>query len=174
VRAKRKSSAGKAYVRARSRARPLLRPTKILSKDATDPIVQDEIFGPVLTVQIADDFEHAVALGNGTEFGLVAGVYTRDVSRAFRFAQAIDARHVFINQYFAGGFKTPFGGTKANGFEKGARGAARALSNEDGHCTHLRHNSALPNSANAREEVDMRRLATLRRVASWCMSSHCK
>ena len=96
-------------------------PTMILASDPSDPIVQDEIFGPVLTVQIADDFDHAVALGNGTEFGLVAGIYTRDISRAFRFARAIDAGQVFINQYFAGGVETPFGGTKASGFgrEKG-------------------------------------------------------
>jgi acyl-CoA reductase-like NAD-dependent aldehyde dehydrogenase len=96
-------------------------PTMILANDASDPIVQEEIFGPVLTVQIADDFDHAVALANGTQFGLVAGIYTRDVSRAFRFAKGIDAGQVFINQYFAGGVETPFGGTKASGFgrEKG-------------------------------------------------------
>jgi acyl-CoA reductase-like NAD-dependent aldehyde dehydrogenase len=96
-------------------------PTMLLAKDSSDPIVQEEIFGPVLTVQIADDFDHAVALANGTEFGLVAGIYTRDVSRAFRFAKAIDAGQVFINQFFAGGVETPFGGTKSSGFgrEKG-------------------------------------------------------
>jgi acyl-CoA reductase-like NAD-dependent aldehyde dehydrogenase len=96
-------------------------PTVILADDAQDPIVQQEIFDPVLTVQIADDLDHAVALANGTEFGLVAGIYTRDVSKAFRFARSVDAGQVFINQYFAGGVETPFGGTKSSGFgrEKG-------------------------------------------------------
>lgn len=96
-------------------------PTVLLASDPTLPIVQEEIFGPVLTVQIATDFDHAVGLANGTAFGLVAGIYSRDVSHAFRFAKAVDAGQVFINQYFAGGVETPFGGTKMSGFgrEKG-------------------------------------------------------
>ncbi len=96
-------------------------PTILLAEDPAHAIVQKEIFGPVLTVQIADDHDHAVALANGTDFGLVAGVYSRDISRAFRFARDVDAGQVFINQYFAGGVQTPFGGTKMSGFgrEKG-------------------------------------------------------
>lgn len=96
-------------------------PTILVASDPKQSIVQEEIFGPVLTVQIADDFDHAIELANGTKFGLVAGIYTRDVSRAFRFAKAVDAGQVFINQYFAGGVETPFGGTKLSGFgrEKG-------------------------------------------------------
>lgn len=99
-------------------------PTILLASDPKTPIVQQEIFGPVLTVQIADDFEHAVALANCTDFGLVAGIYSRDISKAFRFAKAVDAGQVFINQYFAGGVETPFGGTKQSGFgrEKGLEG----------------------------------------------------
>lgn len=96
-------------------------PTILRASDPTSAIVQEEIFGPVLTVQISDDFDHAVELANGTPFGLVAGIYSRDVSRAFRFAKAVDAGQVYINQYFAGGVETPFGGTKMSGFgrEKG-------------------------------------------------------
>ena len=96
-------------------------PTLLQANDPTLPIVQEEIFGPVLIVQIADNFDHAVELANGTNFGLVAGIYSRDISRAFRFARAVDAGQVFINQYFAGGVETPFGGTKMSGFgrEKG-------------------------------------------------------
>lgn len=99
-------------------------PTIILANDASDAIVQEEIFGPVLTVQIAEDFDDAVRLANGTRFGLVAGIYTRNISKANRFAQQIDAGQVYINQYFAGGVETPFGGTKASGFgrEKGLEG----------------------------------------------------
>lgn len=99
-------------------------PTLLLAEDGLDAIVQEEIFGPVLVVQIADDFDHAVALANGTQFGLVAGIYTGDISKAFRFARIVQAGQVYINQYFAGGVETPFGGTKASGFgrEKGLEG----------------------------------------------------
>lgn len=57
-------------------------------------------------------------------FGLVAGIYTENISKANRFAQQVDAGQVYINQYFAGGVETPFGGTKASGFgrEKGLEG----------------------------------------------------
>jgi len=99
-------------------------PTLMLADDANDAIVQEEIFGPVLAIQTADDLEHAIELANGTRFGLVAGIYTRNISTANRFAQAVQAGQVFINQYFAGGVETPFGGTKASGFgrEKGLEG----------------------------------------------------
>ncbi len=99
-------------------------PTLILADDASDPIVQEEIFGPVLVIQIADDVDHAVRLANGTRFGLVAGIYTRDITAANRYAMQVEAGQVYINQYFAGGVETPFGGTKASGFgrEKGLEG----------------------------------------------------
>jgi acyl-CoA reductase-like NAD-dependent aldehyde dehydrogenase len=86
-----------------------------------DPVVQEEIFGPVLTVQTADCAEEALALANGTPFGLVAGIYTRDVTRALRLARDLEAGQVFVNQFFAGGVETPFGGVKQSGFgrEKG-------------------------------------------------------
>jgi acyl-CoA reductase-like NAD-dependent aldehyde dehydrogenase len=86
-----------------------------------DEAAQEEIFGPVLTVQIVDSPEEAVAIGNSTCYGLVAGIYTADISKALRFARDIDAGQVFINQYFAGGVATPFGGVKHSGFgrEKG-------------------------------------------------------
>jgi acyl-CoA reductase-like NAD-dependent aldehyde dehydrogenase len=96
-------------------------PTILDAVDARDPVVQEEIFGPVLAVQVVDSAEEAVDVANGTPFGLCAGIYTRDISRAMRFARDVDAGQVFINQYFAGGIQTPFGGTKLSGFgrEKG-------------------------------------------------------
>lgn len=86
-----------------------------------DAVVQEEIFGPVLSVQIVDSPEQALAVANNTPFGLCAGIYTKDVTQAFRFARDVEAGQVFINQYFAGGVPTPFGGTKLSGFgrEKG-------------------------------------------------------
>ncbi|WP_250517918.1 aldehyde dehydrogenase family protein [Caballeronia sp. INDeC2] len=99
-------------------------PTVLLAKDARSVAVQEEIFGPVLTVQIADDFDHACALAEDTPYGLVGGIYTRDVSKALKFSRHLSAGQIFINQYFAGGVETPFGGTKNSGFgrEKGLEG----------------------------------------------------
>ncbi len=86
-----------------------------------DEAVQEEIFGPVLAVQVFDDLDEALALANGTPFGLVAGVFTRDFGTAHRLARDIDAGQVYINEYFAGGISVPFGGNKMSGFgrEKG-------------------------------------------------------
>jgi acyl-CoA reductase-like NAD-dependent aldehyde dehydrogenase len=86
-----------------------------------DAAVQQEIFGPALCIQTFADTEEAVHLANGTQFGLVAGVFTKDLSAAHRLAQQIDAGQVYVNEYFAGGIAVPFGGNKHSGFgrEKG-------------------------------------------------------
>ena len=96
-------------------------PTILDDVASSDIVIQEEIFGPVLCVQIVDSPEEAISVANDTPFGLCAGIYTKDVTRAFRFARDVDAGQVFINQYFAGGVPTPFGGTKLSGFgrEKG-------------------------------------------------------
>ncbi|MCC6303954.1 MAG: aldehyde dehydrogenase family protein [Rhodobacteraceae bacterium] len=96
-------------------------PTIIDDAPRSARVVQEEIFGPVLTVQIVDSPEEAIAVANDSPFGLCAGIYTRDIARAMAFARDVDAGQVFINQYFAGGISTPFGGTKMSGFgrEKG-------------------------------------------------------
>ncbi|MDV3125791.1 aldehyde dehydrogenase family protein [Mycobacterium sp. 21AC1] len=84
-------------------------------------IAQEEIFGPVLSVIPFDHDDEAVAIANDTPYGLTAGLWTRDLSRAHWVAAQIDAGQVSINNYFAGGIRTPFGGYKASGFgrEKG-------------------------------------------------------
>ncbi|MFI0842559.1 aldehyde dehydrogenase family protein [Mesorhizobium sp. IMUNJ 23232] len=86
-----------------------------------DPVVQEEIFGPVLAVQVVDDFDEAVAAANCTRYALVAGIFTRDLSKAHRFARDVDAGQVYVNEYFAGGIETPFGGNRKSGIgrEKG-------------------------------------------------------
>ena len=96
-------------------------PTILDRAPADDPVVQEEIFGPVLAVQVVDGEEEAVAVANGTDFGLVAGIYTRSFATAHRMARAIDAGQVYINEYFAGGIELPFGGNKLSGIgrEKG-------------------------------------------------------
>jgi aldehyde dehydrogenase (NAD+) len=85
-------------------------------------LAQEEIFGPVQLVIPFDDEAEAVAIANGTPYGLVAGVWTADGGRQLRLAQALRAGQVFLNNYGAGGgVELPFGGTgrSGHGREKG-------------------------------------------------------
>lgn len=96
-------------------------PTIIDHVPASDAVVQEEIFGPVLVVQVVDGFEAAIEAANCTSYGLAAGIFTRDLSKAHRFAREVDSGQVYINEYFAGGIETPFGGNRRSGIgrEKG-------------------------------------------------------
>jgi aldehyde dehydrogenase (NAD+) len=85
-------------------------------------LAQEEVFGPVLASMSFRDEDHAVELANGTAFGLVAGIWTRDGGRQFRMARRVRSGQVFINNYGAGGgVELPFGGVKSSGYgrEKG-------------------------------------------------------
>lgn len=85
-------------------------------------LAQDEIFGPAQVVIAFDDEEEAVAIANGTGYGLVAGIWTADGARQMRLARRIRAGQVFLNNYGAGGgVELPFGGTgkSGHGREKG-------------------------------------------------------
>lgn len=80
---------------------------------------QQEVFGPALAAMPFDDEAEAVKLANGTPFGLVAGVWTRDGGRQMRLAKKLQAGQVFINNYGAGGgVELPFGGVKKSGFNR--------------------------------------------------------
>jgi aldehyde dehydrogenase (NAD+) len=96
-------------------------PTIFDAVDWADPIVQEEIFGPVLVVQVVEGMDEAVAAANCTNYALVAGLFTKDLSKAHRIARDVDAGQVFVNEYFAGGVETPFGGNRRSGIgrEKG-------------------------------------------------------
>jgi acyl-CoA reductase-like NAD-dependent aldehyde dehydrogenase len=80
-------------------------------------IAQEEIFGPVLSVLTYDDEDEAIALANGTRYGLTATVWTRDLGRAVRMARRIRAGRVAVNTFADGGvIGAPFGGYKDSGF----------------------------------------------------------
>jgi aldehyde dehydrogenase (NAD+) len=84
-------------------------------------IAREEIFGPVLSVLSVADEEEAIMVANDTEYGLVGGVFTGDVTRAMRVARAIEAGNVYVNKWFGDTNQTPFGGYKHSGIgrEKG-------------------------------------------------------
>jgi aldehyde dehydrogenase (NAD+) len=82
----------------------------------TMTIAREEIFGPVLAVLAFDDLEEAIALANQSLFGLAAGIWTRDLSKAHRVARAIEAGTVWVNTYNLYDSAAPFGGYKASGF----------------------------------------------------------
>jgi acyl-CoA reductase-like NAD-dependent aldehyde dehydrogenase len=104
-------------------------PTVVDKLDIQDPLIQQEVFGPVLSIQVMSDDEEAVSLANGTNYGLAACVYTKNISKALEIATEIDAGQVTVNKYYAGGIYTPFGGTKMSGFgrEKGLNGISSYL-----------------------------------------------
>jgi 5-carboxymethyl-2-hydroxymuconic-semialdehyde dehydrogenase len=90
-------------------------PTLYLDARNTMKIAQEEIFGPVLTmIPFADEAE-ALAIANDVRYGLAAYLWTKDVGRAHRFAQAVEAGMVWVNSENVRHLPTPFGGIKSSG-----------------------------------------------------------
>lgn len=99
-----------------------IQPTIIDGLDNNHPLAKEEIFGPVLTVFNFETIEEAIALANSTDYGLVAGIWTRNIDVAHYVASKVKSGQVFINNYgAAGGVQMPFGGYKKSGIgrEKG-------------------------------------------------------
>jgi len=97
-------------------------PTLLRDVPADHPLARDEVFGPVLAAMPFADEADAIRLANNTDFGLVAGLWTRDGGRQLRLARAVQSGQVFVNSYGAGGgVELPFGGVKHSGYgrEKG-------------------------------------------------------
>ena len=99
-------------------------PTIFCDVNSEMEIAREEVFGPVLAIMKFADESEAVTIANDSAYGLVAGVWTRDVSRAHRMAKALEAGTVWVNTYRTSVCQAPAGGTKQSGFgrERGWHG----------------------------------------------------
>ncbi|OBC12043.1 gamma-aminobutyraldehyde dehydrogenase [Mycobacterium sp. 852013-50091_SCH5140682] len=99
-------------------------PTVIAGVTQSDEVVEEEIFGPVVTVQGFEDVDEAVTLANGTEYGLAASIWTNDHNTAVALASRIEAGTVWINTHGSYATEMPFGGFKSSGYGKDLSPAA--------------------------------------------------
>ena len=81
-------------------------------------IAQEEIFGPFLSVLEYEDHEEAIHIANDTDYGLAAGVFTKDVDMATKTAAKLNGGQVYVNSWFTGSVATPFGGYKQSGYSR--------------------------------------------------------
>ena len=96
-------------------------PTVYAGLSPESRVVREEIFGPVCAVLDFADEDEAIRMANDTDYGLAAGLWTQNLSRAHRVAAQLQAGQVYVNEYPSGGVETPFGGYKQSGIgrEKG-------------------------------------------------------
>lgn len=96
-------------------------------------IASEEVFGPLLVVIPFDGDDEALAIANGVEFGLTAGIFTRDLGRAMRFVRDVEAGMVWVNEWFQSPVQVPHGGVKHSGIgrEQGLAAFANYLQTKD-------------------------------------------
>ena len=101
-----------------------IEPTVFRNVSPEMQLFREELFGPVLAVVPFEDEEEAVSLANDTVYGLAAGIWTGDVTRAIRIAERIQAGTIYVNNYFNSATQSPVGGYKQSGYgrENGIEG----------------------------------------------------
>ena len=90
-------------------------PTVVVPSSHDDPLMQDEVFGPVVSVMPFDDEADAIRLTNATDYGLSGSIWTRDVGRALRVSRATESGNLSVNSHSSVRYWTPFGGFKKSG-----------------------------------------------------------
>jgi glyceraldehyde-3-phosphate dehydrogenase (NADP+) len=101
------------------RSGSVVTPAIVANVDPSSPLSQDELFGPAVAVTTVSDIDAAIEVANATQFGLGAGIFTRDVSNAVRFAQEVDAGNVHVNWTpLWRADLMPYGGLKGSGIGK--------------------------------------------------------
>ncbi len=93
-----------------------IEPTIVACASADNSLLREEVFGPVLAVQLFDNEDEALRLANDSIYGLGAGLWTSSISRAHRFSRKLRAGLVWVNCYANGDITVPFGGVKQSGF----------------------------------------------------------
>ena len=101
-----------------ARAGAYYEPTLIAGPDQASEIVQEEVFGPVVTVQRFSDEEQAIAWANDVKYGLASSVFTGSIAKAMRTARRLQFGTVWINEHFTLASETPHGGVKESGWGK--------------------------------------------------------
>ena len=115
-----------------------LRPAVVTGLAPTCRTATEEIFGPVVTVHAFDSEDDAVAIANGTEYGLAASVWTSNLGRAHRVSEALDVGMVWVNTWLHRDLRVPFGGVKNSGVgREGGRWSMAFYSENKNICIHL-------------------------------------
>jgi acyl-CoA reductase-like NAD-dependent aldehyde dehydrogenase len=107
-----------------------LPPTVFVDLPAASRLAQEEVFGPVLLIRSFDSEDEALAMANGTPYGLGGSIWSQDISRALRLARRIDVADLWINTHYIRHAETSFGGRHLSGIgrELGLAGVEEYLS----------------------------------------------